>query len=396
MASLMRNLLARRLGGTLSTLAMLMSFASAPAMADAPRPPWAKEFYGPITFRLVDDTVYAEKQNILGGLLTELNTTQALYQSKVQSLAQKNQAKAAKVTELDQTRKSLETKNDKLEKNLAEIQTAAALVTSYENAIAANTANIRIKENELITLNNTLNPLKDQLTEATAAKNEKQAAYDAALAACQTSGNTACSDEASVIVAKHHLDRAKERLQYLGEQVAHYDQLVRDAQGSISTSQSTIATSQTQKEQKQARIQTLTTENTKLREEIPLLITKVGEITHDLDKLTAEVTVLSSDVTRIGNIVTQQEVGYANEQNLFKKLEEQLIEDVLSANRMGYAKSRSDGQRDGIEVARVVGDDLGERNGKAEGQARGITDGRAREYTRGKEQGEKEGALKGR
>ena len=52
-----------------------------------------KEFYG-ITFRLVDDTVYAEKQNILGGLLTELNTTQALYQSKVQSLAQKNQAKA--------------------------------------------------------------------------------------------------------------------------------------------------------------------------------------------------------------------------------------------------------------------------------------------------------------
>ena len=217
----------------------------------------------------------------------------------------------------------------------------------------------------------------------------------AALALARTSGNTACSDEAVSLWPEHHLDRAKERLQYLGEQVATMINWC-----AMLKVRSVLLNQQSQprkhKRNKSRRIQTLTTENTKLREEIPLLITKVGEITHDLDKLTAEVTVLSSDVTRIGNIVTQQEVGYANEQNLFKKLEEQLIEDVLSANRMGYAKSRSDGQRDGIEVARVVGDDLGERNGKAEGQARGITDGRAREYTRGKEQGEKEGALKGR
>ncbi|MBI2520776.1 MAG: hypothetical protein HYV97_10180 [Bdellovibrio sp.] len=396
MAFLKLNLLSRKLMGSLLSATILMSLAVDPVLADTPRPPWAKEFYGPVTFRLVDDPVYAEKQNILGALLTELNTTKALHQSKVQSLEQKNKAKTQKIAELDQTKKSLEEKNDKLEKNIAEIQTDTALITSYDNAIAAATSNIRVKENELITLNNTLNPLKDQFAEATAAKNEKQAAYDAALAACQQSGNTACSDESTVIVAKHHLDRAKERLQYLGEQVAHFDQLVRDAQTSIANSQSTIATSRTEKEQKQARIQTLTTENTKLREEIPVLITKVGDLTRDLDKLTAEVTTLSQDVTRIGNIVTQQEVGYANEQNLFKRLEDQLIEDVLSANRMGYAKSRSDGQRDGIEVARVVGDELGERNGKAEGESRGSVDGRAREYARGKEQGEKEGAIKGR
>ncbi len=395
MASLTQNLFTRKFGGALSTLAMLLSFASGPAFADVPRPAWAKEFYGPLTFRLLDDSVYAEKQNILTGLQTELTTTRALYQSKVQTLDQKNAAKAAKVTELNTTRTSLEAKNDKLDKNIAEIQTATALVTAAENAIAAGTSNIRVKENELITLNNSLNPLKDQFAEATATKNEKQAAYDAALSACQASGNTACSDASTVIVAKHFLDQAKERLQYLGEQVAHYDQLVHDAQTSIANSQASIATSQTAKEQKTARIAALTTENNTLRTDIPLLITKVGDITHALDLLTTETTALSADVTRIANIVSQQEVGMANEQNLFKKLEDQLIEDVLSANRMGYAKSRDDGQRDGIEVARLVGDDLGNRNGQAEGLARGTADGRAREYARGKEQGEKEGAVKG-
>jgi len=360
-------------------------------------PDWAKEFYGPVTFRLMDDPVYAEKNGILGGLLSELNNSKALLKSKQDSLAQKNQAKQQKVNELDTTQKSLDAKNDKLNKNTSEIQTLNAEVTALENAIGLHTGNIRIKENELITLNNVLNPFKEQLAEATQSRNERQNAYNNALAACQQRGDTAdCTDDAAVIVAKHHLDRAKERVQYLSEQVAHYDQLVKDAQQSIANSQQTIATSRTSKEQKQARVTTLTAENAKLRDEIPVLITNIGELTRAIDKLNGEATILATDVTRIGGIVAQQEVSYANEQNLFKKIEQQLIEDVLSANRMGYAKARSDGQRDGIEVARIVGDDLGERQGKSEGTSRGVAEGRARELQRGREAGEQEGTAQGR
>jgi hypothetical protein len=375
----------------------LLAFSPDAVLAqNQPRPDWAREFYGPVTFRLLDDPVYRDKYTILQGMLDEMSTTKKLLSDKQKSLASKNATKQEKVTELGTSQTSLADKNAKLKSNREELKTKEAEIQSADNAVIGSTAIIRVKENEIITLNNSLQPFKDQLIEAQNAKSERQTAYDNALQVCRDRNDGAvCSDDPAVIVAKHHLDRAKERVTFLSEQVAHYDQLLKDAIKAKQDAQTTITVETDKKEKAVARITAINTENTKLTTDVDGLIRQIGLLSTELDKLSGEITTLSTDVSRISVIVTQQEVGFANEKNHFDKLEVQLIEDLLSANRMGYGNSRTHGSQDGIEVARRTGDSLGERDGRTQGAAKGEQDGRARDFTRGQAEGETNGAREG-
>ncbi len=360
------------------------------------RPDWAREFYGQVTFRLLDDPVYRDKYVILNGILEEMNSTKRLLTEKQQTLSAKNSTKQQKVNLLATTQTSLAAKTSKLKSNNDELKLKESQITGAGSAILAATSMIKIKDNELITYANVLKPFKDELANARTALAERQAIYDSALQACRDhAAGTACTDAPAVIVAKHHLARAKERIQYLTEQIAHYDQLVTDATHAKQSAQTTMSTERTKKDQAIARMAAINTENANLTNDISTLIQTLGTLSNELDKLSGEITVLSSDVGRLSSIVAQQEVGFTNEQNHFDKLEIQLIEEILSANRIGYSNSRSHGSQDGIEVARRTGDGLGEQHGLSQGALKGQQDGRSREFTRGAAEGETIGQQEG-
>ena len=360
------------------------------------RPDWAKEFYGQLTFRLMDDPVYSDKYVILDGLLAELNATTKLASDKQKTLETKNAEKQTKTDQLGTTQESLRNKNLKLQQNQQTIQTRQAEVSSANNGIAASEAIIRVKENELTTLNNTATPLRTEHTTAVTSRNQRQTAYDNAFEACTTAATSPdCTADEAVILAKFHLDRAVERVQYLAEQIANFDKLIGDANKIITDNRAALATQKNNRDKANADITKLTAENTKLATEIPALIDSIGKLSTAIDKLNGETSTLSHDLLQLRGIITGQEISYANERNHFDKLEEQLIEDILSANRMAYQKSRDDGAREGIEIARTVGDTAGEQAGRREGAGKGEADGRARDFARGAIEGEEKGKIDG-
>ncbi|MFZ4712338.1 MAG: hypothetical protein ACOYL6_01385 [Bacteriovoracaceae bacterium] len=357
---------------------------------------WTQDFIGQRTFELMDDSIYATQYQNLKNLEAELLRVRGMLNDKKNALDLAISNKNKKVAELQTANTSLSDKNKLKTDTEKEVILLNTENTAHTNSISSNQNLITAQTDEVQKLSQEFTFWKGEFDNSVISMNAKQAAYDAAFAACQAASPTAdCTQDKDVVYARTMLNQVIERKNYLETQKNAVAARLDTANGKITKANADIKTAQAKIEENTAKIKDNNSVIATLGTEIPALIAKSGSLTAEIKDLSAQEVVLVDDVKRMTSIEQSQGASYQAAVNSFDKMKSDLISQIIAFNRAGYDKSAADGAQEGIETANNIGGGAGTTAGRAAGSQKGEADGRARDFQIGARQGEGDGARDG-
>lgn len=171
---------------------------------------------------------------------------------------------------------------------------------------------------------------------------------------------------------------------------------VRDLKAQIASLNSSLETARNKKAQNLQKIANLQTAIAAITNQIPALQNQVATLTTQVEQLRQQENSMRIALQQAVAEEERMAVALTREQQDFAYFQDDLINQILSYNRMGFDKSVQDGAKDGYAVAVNSGNIAGRADGRKDGLVAGERAGRDRDYRDGIAQGEVAGSRDGK
>ena len=346
---------------------------------------WVGNYYGNPSFDLEDDPSFGQAREEVRRERRRLKRLEENLRPLQRKLKQKKGEQGEKKQRVQKLGREIDQLQNRMEKARAQLPQWERQLDELPRQLNSLRQERESKKREVSRLDRFV---KDAQAKAGAAHERAVAAKRECMA---TTGQTKeqCNNAPEVVAAfNKHRELNRERRRLEGAQANALSALSR-LKEQISQTQGKI--NQTQQKIAQAR-EVLS----KGVHQLAQKERKKSELNGQLAQLQREVRDIQEDLSSVRSKVKNQEYYLEDARRRARRVRQNLISQILEANREGFQEGRREGERQGSYLAQKWGDLEGKKDGQREGQEQGRTQGKKREYENGYKEGELLGEKKAR